>query len=81
LIAVACSHDTYRSITTSYDRERRLLVYFWTCDKCGAYLQELRRRKYEPRYEPRYGRQPGEAQVGTLGLSRSSSEGGAVRVG
>jgi hypothetical protein len=63
---VACTHDTYRSISTSYDRERRMLVYFWTCDQCGAYLKELRRREYEPRYEPRYQPQGNGAQVGTL---------------
>jgi hypothetical protein len=43
-----------------------MLVYFWTCDQCGAYLKELRRREYEPRYEPRYQPQGNGAQVGTL---------------
>ena len=49
--AIACFHDTYRSITTSYDVVQRVLVYYWTCERCGAHLSELRRRSYEPRYK------------------------------
>jgi hypothetical protein len=42
-----------REITTSYDTGLRVLVYFWTCERCGARLEELRRREYVPRFDPR----------------------------
>ena len=60
MLRMACSHDAYRSISTSYDRARGLLVYFWTCDRCGAYLKELRRRDYEPRFERHGNASPAE---------------------
>ena len=46
-----CAHDQYRSVLTSYDRGREMLVYFWRCDRCGANLGERERMPYRPHYE------------------------------
>jgi hypothetical protein len=48
-----CAHDGFHSIRSSYDRRQGLLVYFWTCERCGTRLRELRRDEYRPRFEPR----------------------------
>jgi hypothetical protein len=47
-----CAHDGFYTIRSEYDRRRRMLVYFWTCDGCDARLDEVRRDPYEPRYDP-----------------------------
>ena len=46
-----CDHNQYRSVVTSYDRGRGILVYFWRCDRCGAHLGEHQRAPYRPLYE------------------------------
>ena len=48
---MACTHDQYRSVLTSYDRRGGTLVYFWRCDRCGARLGEHERVQYRPQYE------------------------------
>jgi hypothetical protein len=50
---MACKHDTYHSIRSSYNHRSGLLVYHWTCERCGAQLSEARRESYQPRYDPR----------------------------
>ena len=46
--AVACSHDGLHSIQSRYDRRAGVLVFHWTCDRCGAPLGEFRRKAYRP---------------------------------
>jgi hypothetical protein len=50
---MACSHDGFHGIRSRYDRRRGLLVYFWTCERCGTLIRELRREDYRPRFDPR----------------------------
>jgi hypothetical protein len=47
-----CLHDGFHTIRTAYDRSRAVLVYFWTCERCGARLEEARREEYRPSYDP-----------------------------
>jgi hypothetical protein len=49
---VACSHDGFHAIRTEYDRDRGVLLYFWTCERCGARLREARREQYRPSFDP-----------------------------
>ncbi|HEY1276806.1 MAG TPA: hypothetical protein VGF25_17990 [Thermoleophilaceae bacterium] len=48
-----CSHDGFHGISSSYDQNRGLLVYFWTCERCGTLLRECRREEYKPRFDPK----------------------------
>ena len=50
---MACTHDGFHEIHTSYDHRRGLLVFFWSCERCGARLRELHREEYRPRFDPR----------------------------
>ena len=45
---MACRHDDFHSILTSYDRRRGVLVYHWVCERCGTRLGEARRERYRP---------------------------------
>jgi hypothetical protein len=47
-----CAHDGFHGIASSYDRRRGMLVYHWTCERCGARLSEARRQSYRPAYNP-----------------------------
>ena len=29
-----------------------MLVYYWTCERCGARLNEARREPYRPSFDP-----------------------------
>lgn len=49
---MACRHDGFHSIGTSYDQRRGVLVFHWTCERCGARLSEARRERYRPRFDP-----------------------------
>jgi hypothetical protein len=49
---MACAHDGFHAIGTSYDRRSGLLVYFWACECCGARLGDARRERYRPTYDP-----------------------------
>jgi hypothetical protein len=49
---MSCSHHGFRGINTSYDRRRAVLVYFWTCERCGERLGEARREEYRPAFDP-----------------------------
>ena len=35
-----------------YDRRDGVLVFYWTCERCGAWLGELRREPYRPEFDP-----------------------------
>jgi hypothetical protein len=50
---MACPHDGFHGIRSAYDRRRELLVYFWTCERCGTRLGEVRREPYRPRFDPK----------------------------
>jgi hypothetical protein len=50
---MACEHEGLRDISTSYDRDRGLLVYYWTCEGCGERLEDTRLEEYRPRFDPR----------------------------
>ena len=72
-IGMACAHDDFHAIASSYDRRQGLLIYHWTCERCGARLSEARRQPYRPAYDP-YGAQahrdgravPGETELARL---------------
>jgi len=49
---VSCSHDGFHSIHSRYDRRAGLIVYFWTCERCGVRLNEARREPYRPHFDP-----------------------------
>jgi hypothetical protein len=50
---MACKHDSFHSLRSSYDRLSGLLVYHWVCERCGEQLEEARREPYRPHYDPR----------------------------
>jgi hypothetical protein len=47
-----CSHDGFHAIGTAYDHGRELLVFHWTCERCGARLKEAARESYRPAFDP-----------------------------
>jgi hypothetical protein len=47
---VKCTHEGFHTITSSYDRETRVITYYRRCDDCGAQLSEFGRLAYEPRF-------------------------------
>jgi len=49
---MTCPHDGFHGIRSRYDQRRGVLVYFWTCERCGARLGEVRRQEYRPRFDP-----------------------------
>jgi hypothetical protein len=49
---MVCTHDGYHSIQTMYDRRDGELVFFWTCERCGARLSEAKRVEYRPAFHP-----------------------------
>ena len=48
-----CAHEGFHGIRSSYDPRRGLLLFFWSCERCGTRLRELHREEYRPRFEPR----------------------------
>ena len=52
---MACAHDGYHAISTKYDPAKGLLVFVWTCERCGRRLGEAGRESYEPRFQPHVG--------------------------
>jgi hypothetical protein len=50
---MSCSHTGFHTVSSHYDRDRGLLVYHWTCERCGARLKEARRDDYRPSFDPR----------------------------
>ena len=55
-----CGHDSYRTIDSSYDRRRGVLVFYWRCEHCRTRLGEAWRVSYRPNYHP-HGEAPGVA--------------------
>jgi hypothetical protein len=52
-VQATCGHDGFHEISSSYDRGHGVLVYFWTCERCGTKLSEARREQYRPSFDPR----------------------------
>jgi hypothetical protein len=48
-----CRHDGFHEIHSAYDRQRAVMVFHWTCERCGARLEEVGREAYRPAYDPR----------------------------
>ena len=48
---VHCSHTGFHRIDSSYDRRMGVLVFFWTCERCGVRLGEAARQHYRPAYD------------------------------
>jgi hypothetical protein len=62
MTAMDCAHKGFHGIRSTYDHQRGLLVFFWTCERCGVRLRELHREEYRPRFDPTGGdRQLGAA--------------------
>jgi len=51
-VQAICAHEGFHEIRTSYDPHRGLLVFDWTCERCGALLSEARRQNYRPVFDP-----------------------------
>jgi hypothetical protein len=49
---VGCTHRNIHTISSSYDRELRILTWFRRCQECGEYLGEVSHLVYEPRFDP-----------------------------
>jgi hypothetical protein len=49
---MTCAHEGFHAIRTKYDQPQGVLIYFWTCERCGARLGEAHRLAYRPTYEP-----------------------------
>jgi hypothetical protein len=49
---MACRHTGFHDICTAYDRRSGVLVFHWTCERCGARLTEARREQYRPAFDP-----------------------------
>jgi hypothetical protein len=49
---MACPHDGFHEISTTYDRKHGVLVYFWACQRCGACLREAGRQEYRASFDP-----------------------------
>jgi hypothetical protein len=49
---VRCAHDGFHSIRSVYDRPTGVLVYYWTCERCGTRLTEANRQEYRPQFDP-----------------------------
>jgi hypothetical protein len=50
---MACRHNGFHDIRTAYDRRSGVLVFHWTCERCGELLTEARREPYRPAFDPR----------------------------
>jgi hypothetical protein len=48
-----CDHDGFHAVRSQYDRHTGVLVYYWTCERCGSRLREARREPYRPAFDPR----------------------------
>jgi C4-type Zn-finger protein len=47
-----CRHDGLHSITTQYDRDGEILVYYRQCERCGSRLGDVDRVDYRPDFNP-----------------------------
>jgi C4-type Zn-finger protein len=53
MVGMFCNHNGFHTIRTSYDHRGGLLIFHWTCERCGARLTEARRERYRPSFDPR----------------------------
>lgn len=65
---MSCTHQGLHTITSSYDREMRILTYYAICDLCGRRLGDVSRLAYEPRFDPDGG------QVSSVATARAEPE-------
>ena len=49
---MACAHDGYHAISTDYDQRKGVLMFVWTCERCGSRLGEAGREPYKPSFNP-----------------------------
>jgi hypothetical protein len=49
---MACRHDGYREILSTYDPAGGMLVYHWVCETCAERLAEAGRTPYRPSFDP-----------------------------
>lgn len=49
---ITCQHQTLHSITTQYDRDLEVLVYYRECEECGTRLGDVARVNYRPNFDP-----------------------------
>jgi hypothetical protein len=49
---MGCRHEGFHELRARYDRDRRMLIFFWTCETCGTRLSEFRRQAYRPHFDP-----------------------------
>ena len=47
-----CKHDEFHAVRSSDDPDEGLLVFFWTCERCGERLNEALREQYRPQFDP-----------------------------
>ena len=43
-------HQGFHGTQSTYDQGRGVLVFFWTCENCGAQLREAHREQYRPSF-------------------------------
>ena len=48
-----CRHEGFHEAQAKYDRDRGVLIFFWTCERCGTRLSEFRLEAYRPQFDPR----------------------------
>jgi hypothetical protein len=46
-----CEHEGFHDVRSAYDRQRGLLVFFYTCEGCGEQLREAHREEYQPSFD------------------------------
>jgi hypothetical protein len=47
-----CKHDEFHAVRSAYDQDEGVLVFFWTCERCGERLNEALREQYRPQFDP-----------------------------
>jgi hypothetical protein len=47
-----CAHERVYGVSSGHDRQRGILAFVLTCERCGTELRELRREPYRPHSEP-----------------------------
>jgi hypothetical protein len=47
-----CAHEGFYGVSSGFDRQRGILTFVLTCERCGTELRELRREPYRPYSDP-----------------------------
>jgi hypothetical protein len=47
-----CKHDQFHTVRSAYDPAEGVLVFFWSCERCGERLNEAAREPYRPQFDP-----------------------------